>query len=260
MIKSFLIGASAIVLTHSLAAQQLNTRRLDSLFSIYETGDRATGSIAISKNGQLLYKKVTGTADQKHPATENSLYRIGSISKTFTAALIMQLVDQQKLSLDQTLEGYFSRLPNAKTMTIRHLLNHTSGIPDYTASEEYIGYYTVDIKSKELEKVICDFQPSVLPGEMFQYSNSNYALLTFLLEKVNEQSYSELLTAKIINPLGLKQTFFDEEHPVVESYTFEEKWKTEANTKLCVSLGAGGIISTPGDLNTFYTADRKSVV
>jgi len=122
--------------------QNLNKAKLDSLFTSLAVNNKLMGSIAISKTGKLLYTNTIGYSlysnDKKIPSTQNSKYRIGSISKIFTAAIIFQLIEEGKTSLNTLLENYFPQYPNSNRITISDLLNHRSGIRNMTT-----------IKSKE---------------------------------------------------------------------------------------------------------------
>ena len=125
-----------IVFAIQLPAQTVNSKRLDSLFEILSKKNLAMGSIAISQNGKIVYRKVIGNAMMNEhdtvPASEKTEYRIGSITKMFTAAMVFQLIEERKLSLDDTLAKFFSSLPNAHRITIELMLRHRSGLPNFT--------------------------------------------------------------------------------------------------------------------------------
>ena len=125
----------SVIMMGAARAQPSKFSQLDSFFHLLRDHEKAMGSFVISKNGSVIYSKVIGhrfiSKNQKLPADENTKYRIGSVSKLFTATIIFQLIEEGRLSLNTTVEKYFPDLPNAKVITVSHLLNHRSGIQNY---------------------------------------------------------------------------------------------------------------------------------
>ena len=241
-------------------SQNFNKARLDTFFQTLEANNKFMGSVAISQNGKLLYTKTIGYAEveSKIKATENTKYRIGSISKTFTAVLVIKAVEEKKLKLSETLDGYFKEIMNAKKISIEHLLSHRSGIHNFTATEDYLKWNTQKKTEKELLDIIVKGGSDFEPGTKFEYSNSNYVLLTFILQKVYKKEYAQILEDKIIKPLGLKNTYFgkktDLEDNECYSYRFKDSWIREPETDMSIPLGAGALVSTPTDLVRFADA------
>lgn len=238
-------------------AQTLNTVKLDSLFKILETKDKFMGSIAISENGKLIYTKSIGKDDiaTNKQSTILTKYRIGSISKMFTSCMIFKAVEEGKLNLNQTIEKYFPKIVNANKITIGNLLNHRSGIHNFTNDENYMNYYTEPKSETQMIEIITNGKSDFEPNSKADYSNSNYVLLSYILEKTYKKTYKELVTAKIIKPLGLKNTYFGGKTNIQNnesySYSFEDKWKKENETDMSIPMGAGAIISNPTDLVVF---------
>lgn len=238
-------------------AQNIDKVKLDSLFQILETKDKFMGSIAISENGKLLYTKSIGKDDLETNQHSSPLtkYRIGSISKMFTSCMIFKAVEERKINLNQTIEKYFPTIINANKITISNLLNHRSGIHNFTDDENYMSYHTEPKSEKQMIEIIAHGKSDFKPDSKADYSNSNYVLLSFILEKIYKKSYEELLTATIIKPLGLKNTYFGGKIAVQNnecySYTFEDKWQKENETDMSIPMGAGAIVSNPTDLIVF---------
>jgi len=232
---------------------------LDSLFNLLEINDRFMGTLSISENSKIIYSKSIGKEDVSSGKLSNNLtkYRIGSISKMFTACLIFQAIKEDDLSLKQTINRFFPKITNAKEITIGNLLNHHSGIHNYTNDTSYLNYYTTSKSKKEMLEIIQAGGSDFKPNSKAEYSNSNYILLSFILEKIYKKSYEELLDIKIIQPLGLKNTYFGKKLELAKnecaSYRFSGKWELENETHSSVSLGAGGIVSTTEDLLFFIT-------
>lgn len=251
---------SLLILVNTLCfSQSFNNQRLDSLFNVLEKNDKFMGSIAVSQNGQQLYSRAIGYADVENSkkADTNTRYRIGSISKIFTASLIFKAVDEKKISLSQTLDQYFPQIENAKLITIGNLLNHRSGIHNFTDDEHYrsITFYTEPKSEKQMMEILAKQKSDFVPDSKSAYSNSNYVILSYILERVYNKSYATLLEAKIIKPLGLKNTHFGGKTQIQNnesySYHFVNKWDRGMETDLSIPMGAGGIVSTPGDLTVF---------
>jgi len=241
--------------------QTINIARLDSIFENLDTYNRFMGSIAISHNNALVYQKSVGYGNisENIKSTENSKYRIGSISKTFTSTLIFMAVEENKLNLNQTIDRYFPEIPNASKITVGNLLNHRSGIFNFTNSPDYLTWHTEPKTEAELIDLISKSGSVFEPDSKAEYSNANYVLLAFILEKIYNQSYSEILTEKITGPLQLSNTYAGEEmNPEggeVYSYKYmDQSWRMEPDTDMSIPKGAGNIISTPSDLTKFIYA------
>ena len=232
---------------------------LDSLFQILDENNRFMGSLSISENGKIAYSKTIGKADLASGKSSDNLtkFRIGSISKMFTACLIFQAIEENKLSLKQNIYRFFPKITGAKKISIGNLLNHRSGIHNYTNDTSYLNYYTTSKSQKEMLEIIQEGGSDFKPNSRAEYSNSNYVLLTYILEKIYKKSYEELLSAKIIQPIGIKNTYFGSklspEKKECYSYRYSGKWELEKETNSSVSLGAGGIVSTTEDLLIFIT-------
>jgi len=240
-------------------AQEQKFLALDSLFQILDENNRFMGSLSISENGKVTYSKTIGKADLASGKSSDKLtkYRIGSISKMFTACLIFQAIEEKKLSLKQNINRFFPKITGAKEISIGNLLNHRSGIHNYTNDTSYFNYYTASKSQKEMLEIIQASGSDFKPNSKAEYSNSNYILLSFILEKIYKKSYEELLDIKIIQPQGLKNTYFGKKLELAKnecaSYRFSGKWELENETHSSVSLGAGGIVSTTEDLLFFIT-------
>ena len=248
-----------ILYVSSSFAQDKKFSTLDSLFNLLEINDRFMGTLSISENSKIIYSKSIGKDDVARGKLSNNLtkYRIGSISKMFTACLIFQAIEENKISLKQNINRFFPKIANSKEITIGNLLNHRSGIHNYTNDTSYFNYYTASKSQKEMLEIIQAGGSDFKPNSKAEYSNSNYILLSFILEKIYKKSYEELLQLKIIQPLGLKNTYFGKKLELAKnesaSYLFSGKWELENETHSSVSLGAGGIVSTTEDLLFFIT-------
>lgn len=251
----FLFGSLSIP---TLQAQEFDPSRMDSLMSTMDKNNNWMGSIALSQGGKLLYKKAIGYANlaDKKAATTDTRYGIGSISKTFTATLVLKTVELGKLQLNQTLSAFFKDIPNAEKISIRQLLNHSSGVHSITNDKDYLTWNTKPQTEGELVARMIKGGSEFEPGSKHEYSNSNYILLTYILEKVWKKNYPDLLDQYICRPLKLEQTTFGAPQNAIkdrsESYKFLHEWAVEPHTDSSVPLGAGAIWSTSVDLVKFF--------
>lgn len=258
--KKSLILLLITVFTATSVAQQFDKEKLDRYFQTLEKNDKFMGSVAISENGKIIYTNFLGYSDveTKTKPNETTKYRIGSISKSFTSALILKAMEENKLSLDTKISKYFPNIKNADQITISNLLNHRSGIHNFTDNQDYLSWNTQKKSEADLIKLIQDGGSDFDPNTKADYSNSNYVLLSFILEKVYKKPYGEILTDKIIKPLGLKNTFcggkINVKNNEANSYHFENGWIKETETDMSIPLGAGAIVSTPSDLLQFADA------
>lgn len=245
---------------NKIEAQDFNQAKLDSFIVKLEQNKKAMGSISIYKAGKDVYVKSIGYKDsaQKSKANHESLYRIGSISKTYTATLILMLKEKGKLSLTDKLSAWFPDVKNADQITIEHLLRHRSGLFNFTNELNFMQWMTQSIKREELLQKIIQYTPNFKPGEKFEYSNTNYFLLALIAEKQSGKKYHQLLHDFICKPLKLKRTFDYPDSKFFSDQTISFKkyadWVPDTNTHLSITLGAGSIVATAEDVNTFLNA------
>lgn len=257
MIKKLLTLSLMTVFATTCFSQTLNKQRLDSLFKVLEENNKFMGSIAITQNGKIVYTNAIGYADVEasKKADAKTKYRIGSVSKMFTAVLVLKAVEEKKISLNQTLDRYYPQIENSAKITIENLLNHRSGIHNLTKDKAYQDYYTSPKTEKEIVEIITNGQSDFEPNSKAQYSNSNFIILSYILEKIYAKPYAEILNAKIIKPLGLVNTHSGGKININNnesySYSFDGKWEKEDETDLSIPIGAGAITSNPMDLTVF---------
>lgn len=258
--KKILFFAFTVFLFTSSFAQNFNSSKLDSLFNILSANNKYMGNVAVAQNGKTIYAKAIGKADIEtgKDANTDSKYRIGSISKTFTATLIFKAIEEKKLSLDQSINKYFPNVKNANKITVGNLLNHRSGIFNLTNDPNYLNWNTSTKSRTELIDMISASASNFEPNSKAEYSNSNYILLSIILEKIYQKTYSQILNEKIIKPLQLKNTYYGAKinlaNKEVNSYAFTGIWLKQPETDMSIPLGAGAIVSNPSELNIFIAA------
>ena len=243
----------------TIFSQSFNKPKLDSLMNILAEKNKAMGSLTISKNGTVIYSRAIGysfiSGNEKLPATDQTKYRIGSISKMFTATMIFQLIEDGKLKLTTTVDKYFPQLPNANKITISNLLNHRSGLHNFTDDPEYLTWMTLPKTQNDMLAIIAKSKVDFQPNEKFSYSNSNYVVLGYIIEKVSKQPYPKFLRNRITSKIGLSNTYVgtktDTKKNESFSYRFLNSWEQAPETDMSIPGAAGAIVSTPADLAKF---------
>jgi CubicO group peptidase (beta-lactamase class C family) len=236
---------------------QISTARIDNLLTALNSRDLAFGNVVISKAGKIIYQKALGysriSADTKTLSTTQTRYRIGSVSKVFTAVMIFQLVEEGKIKADQTLSLFFPDLPGSDKITLAHLLNHQSGLHDYTKDTGFEGWMDKPKSQAELLTIIRDKGPDFEPGTKTEYCNSNYLLLSYILEKRTGMSYEKNLQVRILSKTGLTNTYLAKAINPMNNESVSYKyangtWNSVPETDPGIHAGAGAIVSTPSDL------------
>lgn len=263
MKKRFLITILfAVFIIGVIYSQNINSSKLDSLFNILDRKNKAMGSLTISKNGTVLYRKVIGYSyisdSEKKRSTETTKYRIGSISKMFTATIIFQLIEEGKITLNTTVDTYFPNIPNASKITIGNLLNHRSGLHNFTNDPDYTTWMKEPKTHDEILSIISKYKVDFQPNDKFSYSNSNYVVLGYLIEKICKEPYSKILRNRITSKTGLSNTYYGGKTDIKKnesfSYRWVKNWEQQPETDMSIPGGAGAIVSTPDDLTKFINA------
>ncbi|ASK30199.1 D-alanyl-D-alanine carboxypeptidase [Chryseobacterium sp. T16E-39] len=238
--------------------QNIDREKLDNYFKTLDKEHKVMGSFAIADHGKVIYSNAIGFSDveSKRKADFNTVYRIGSITKTFTAVLIMKAVEEKKVTLDTNLSQFFPQIKNAEKIKIEYLLNHRSGIHNFTDDDLYATYYQQAVSEEKLIDIIQKAGSDFEPGTKFSYSNSNYSLLGIILEKVYKKRYAQIIEGYIAKPLQLKYTKvggkIDPSKNEANSYTYENgNYIKSPETDMSVPIGAGNLVSTPSELVIF---------
>jgi D-alanyl-D-alanine carboxypeptidase len=257
-IPAFLLLALGLNFTAN--AQELNKPKLDSLLDVLAANNKTMGSLAISKDGKLIYQKSVGysSVEAKTPADARTKYRVGSISKIFTGVIIFQLIEEKKLTLETTLDKYYPQMPNAAKITIGQLLSHHSGLFNITNAPGFGTYMTTPQTHEQLIEKMAALKPEFEPGEKYKYSNTNFILLGYIAEKITGKPYPELVKKRIIDKIGLKDTYYGGKINTganeALSYSYVGSWKPASESDMSIPGGAGAMVSTPTDLDKFIEA------
>lgn len=247
-----------LVLISSMSFAQTKVEQIEKLLDTYKEYGKFNGSVLVSDQGKVIYAKGFGMANMEWniPNQPNTKHRLGSITKQFTAMLILQLVAEGKLNLQAPITKYLPDYPKASgdIITSHHLLTHTSGIPNYTSFPKFIEDESRNPYTPvEFVKTFADKALEFTPGEKFSYSNSGYFLLGVLIEKLSGKSYEQLLQDKILVPLNMKDTGYDNHGDILKNRAtgYEKQGRNYVNSKyldMTIPYSAGSIYSTVEDL------------
>ncbi len=230
---------------------------IDRIVRKYHEKGQFDGTLLVADKGQVVYKKAFGLADRTWNIKNgtDTRFRIASITKQFTALLVMQLVAEGKVKLDEPISGYLADYPaEGGKITVRQLLTHTSGLP--TLDDESGFYQNQDpdlLKPDRFLKVCCSKGLKETPGTKFNYNNADFILLGLLLEKVTGKTYQQLLTEKILQPLQMQNTGLATQETVIDKqasgYLFEKGvYTNEPYSRIQNFYAAGALYSTVDDL------------
>ncbi|MEG1592489.1 serine hydrolase domain-containing protein [Chryseobacterium sp.] len=241
-----------------LSAQNQDYKKsIDSVLNYFHKNNGFSGSVLLQKNGETIYKGEFNTFTD-----HSDKYRVGSITKIFTAIMTFQLIEEGKLSLDTKLSQYYPEVKNADKITIGNLLNHTSGIYNYLEWKDYYISKKKKFSKKEMLDLINQGKSEFKPGKDCTYSNSNYILLGYIIEDITKKSFKENVDERVINKIGLKNTYFETDEKEYSqrnsSYFFDgEKWTKETETHPSFTYSAGAIVSTTEDISKLMDALLK---
>lgn len=249
VVACLLVGYGVYTRYFSLSA------KLDRYIQTYVDVQLFSGSVLVAKEGKILLCKGYGMANYELdvPNTPETKFRLGSITKQFTAMAIMQLQEMGLLNVQDALSKYIPDYPRSNEITVHNLLTHTSGIPNFTDFPEYP---KKKIKPHSLEQIIARFKNKPLdftPGEKHVYSNSNYIILTYIIEKASGKKYETFLKEHIFEPLAMKNTGCDDYHLIIKNraagYSMDDVKMINADyIDMSFPAGAGDLYSTVEDL------------
>lgn len=266
--KKFAIILVALC-TSLMSFSQDITARLDTLLQAYTTQNKFNGTVLVSKGGTVLLDKGYGYRNVANRVLhdKNSVFQIGSVTKQFTTSIILRLQAEKKLSVQDPISKYFPQYPKGDSITIENLMLHTSGIYNYTNDAMFMKNEVTKPASKE--KLMPLFQDKPLdfsPGTKWNYSNSAYLLLGYIIESVTKKHYEQVVRDYIFAPLKMTHSGFDFTHLQSKEKSTgyfglnEKDTITAPIVDSSVSFAAGAIYSTTEDLLRWHQGLLKNVV
>jgi CubicO group peptidase (beta-lactamase class C family) len=230
--------------------------RMDQIVQSYVTNHAFMGSVLVARGADVLFSKGYGSANLEWdvPNSPNTKFRLGSVTKQFTAASILLLEERGKLSVTDPVKKYMPDAPAAwDKVTIFNLLTHTSGIPSFTSFPDYA---KLEPFSTTAEQLVARFRDKPLdfePGTSWSYSNSGFVLLSYLVEKISGTKYETFVRDNIFTPLGMKESGYDSNSGVIPHraagyVSARGQFENAGYINMTVPQGAGGLYSTTEDL------------
>lgn len=220
-----------------------------------------SGVVLVAQKDKVIYKKAFGLANREWnvPNTVQTKFRIGSITKQFTAAAILQLAEKGKLSLEDKLGKYFPDFPKGDSVTVHMLLNHTSGIKSYTGLPHFSTLFTLPYPKDSVVALFKNLPYDFSPGTKYSYNNSGYFLLGYIVEKVSGAPYHTYLQENVIGKAGLRNTALDQLDSVLTYRAMGYSktpagWKNAPYISMEFPYSAGALFSTVADLHQWNNA------
>jgi D-alanyl-D-alanine carboxypeptidase len=250
----FILTVTIILFGLKIFAQNIDIQKIDSFVSHIEKNNRGIGSVSIFKDGNEVYNRSFGQSKLKDIQYDaDTKYQIGSITKTITATLVFKLIESNKLQLEDKLSNFYPKIPNSDKITIKNMLEHSSGLGDYTMKNDSISWLTEKVTEKEIFDEIIKQGVSFQPNEKVEYSNSGYFLLTKIVEKFYKKDYATIVSKEIVNPLNIKNflSITSKTKNIFPSYGYKKKWEKITEFEFSNVIGVGDIVATTKDLNIF---------
>ncbi len=220
----------------------------------FKSNEPGATAIVVQK-GQVIYKKAVGMADMELnvPLQTDMIFRIGSISKQFTAVAILQLAEQGKLSVQDDIKKFIPELPYMETITIEQLLNHTSGIVSYTSKQDFSNKMRTDMKPMEIIQLTTKDTLEFKPGSKWNYNNTGYIILGYIIEKLSGKTYEEYVHQHLFTPAGMNSSFYGSESKIIRNRAkgYEKEKNVLQNSdyiSMTLPYAAGSLLSTVEDL------------
>ncbi len=241
----------------------LDTKKVDSILNDLFDKNGPGGVALIVKDGKTLYRKAFGMANLEYDIkmTPDNIFQIGSITKQFTAVAILQLVEQGKINLDDDITKFIKDYPtHGHTITIEHLLTHTSGIKSYTSINNWIPEkIRVDSTPEQVIEYFKNEPMDFKPGEQYSYNNSGYFLLGYIIEKITGKPYGEYIEESIFKPLNMQDSSYGSIEKIIKNKAAgyekrKEGYINAAYWSMSQAYAAGGLFTTVEDLSKWYTA------
>ena len=203
---------------------------------------------AVLRNGQIVWTGRKG-------ASKDVEFRIGSLTKAFTATVVLQLVNERKLALDDPAAKLLPELPKAwKGVTVRQLLNHTSGIPDCTSQPDFMSHIAQRFTPAGIVALTAEKPLDFRPGTQFRYDNTGYVILGMIVERLDRRPFADSLQRRILEPLGLEHTRLNVGGDKPEVAGFQPDGKPAIAINMSLPYAAGSIVSTLGDMAKWMAA------
>ncbi|MEX2349390.1 MAG: serine hydrolase [Flavobacteriaceae bacterium] len=267
MFRLLFLCIAVTFLNTTTASSQSLEKQIDAIFEEAYPPGKPGSTVLIAKDDKVLYRKAFGMANLELnvPMKPENVLELASITKQFTAVAILMLVEQGKLSLDDPLSKYIADYPKGNTVTIHHLLNHTSGIKSYTNMPGFITQARVDMSPTELIDVFKNEPMDFEPGEAYAYNNSAYILLGYIIEEVSGMPYEDFIQKNIFDKLGMKHSTYGSRSKLIPNRASGyqpsgESYKNADYLSMTLPYAAGSLMSTVDDMFLWHKAIHNNTL
>lgn len=248
------------------STMQIETE-IDAIFKQAYPADSPGATVLIAQNGKIIYRKAFGMAnlELKVPMKPENVLQLASITKQFTSVAILLLIEQGKLSLQDPLSKYIADYPRGNEIRLHHLLNHTSGIKDYTRIAEFRNKTRLDMTPEEIIGSFKDLPLEFNPNEKYEYSNSGYVLLGYIIEKISGMPYEDFIQKNIFDKLGMKNSYYGNTYKIIANRAngyqlYEGNYENAEYMSTTIPYAAGSLMSTIDDMFLWYKAIHQNTL
>ena len=235
-----------LMMPSTITAQSIS-QRIDSLMQVKHQSGEFNGTVLVAVEGTTIYQQALGVAENKRPLEAGTQFYLGSLSKAFTGMAVMMLAEEGMLTFNDQVHDHLPALPPlTRDITIRNLLNHTSGLPDYYDRGAYVDGMTNEM----VLKFVSDLDSlEFTPGVQYSYSNTGYVLLSLLIERISGKTFREFVTDRIFDPIGMEHSeVVDGTQPAMPLRARGHSEAGKSDDYKALTTGAGGIYSQVEDL------------
>jgi CubicO group peptidase (beta-lactamase class C family) len=266
-LKYLLLVITVLSLNFQSIIYAQNLTKIDSLLQEKYPDNAPGATFLISKNGSVIYKKAFGLANLELnvPMKTNNVFKIGSLTKQFTAISILMLMEKGELNLDDEITKFIPDYPtNGNKITIHHLLTHTSGIKDYTKVKGLNAIAQKDLTPLELIDFSKNESIDFVPGEKYKYNNSGYVILGYIIERVTGQPYANFVEEQIFNKLEMTASQYASQREVIQNrasgYQKKDNYVNRMDFSLTLAYSVGGLMSTVEDMFKWQEAIKNNLL
>lgn len=251
----------------SVNAQHLETKIDSLLLTVFKDKNGPGAVFMVAKGGKLIYRKAFGKANVELDVdlTPDNVFQLGSMTKQFTAVAILQLAEQGKLDLKAPIVKYIPDYPAGDKITIHHLLTHTSGIKDFTKMKSLNKIAQQDLSPKELIDFFKNEPVDFAPGEKFEYNNSGYVVLGYIIELVSGETYENYVKKNIFDKAGMKHSRYANDIAIVPKRAYgyrknDDGYVNKNRISFSIPFSSGSLMSTVDDMVQWQNALNKNIL
>lgn len=252
---------------NTTSAQSFEAKADSLILTIFKDKNGPGGTFLVAQHGEVIYQKAFGKANLELDVnlTPENVFQLGSMTKQFTAIAVLILEEQGKLDVKDPVSKYIPDYPSGDKITIHHLLTHTSGIKDFTKMKSLSTIAQKDMSPKMMVDFFKNEPADFAPGEKFEYNNSGYVLLGFLIELVSGEIYKDFIQKNIFDKAGMTQSYYASDRQVIKkrAYGYHKKeygYVNKTAISFSVPFSSGSLMSTAGDMLKWQNALNRKLL